>query len=62
MDDYWDPGKVMLQEPSKFLESLFNYDKDNISDDTIKKIQPYMENEEFLPSAIAKVSPGQNFT
>ena len=46
----------MLQEPSKFLESLFNFDKDNIPDDVIKKIQPYMENEEFLPSAIAKVT------
>ena len=45
----------MLQDPGKFLESLFNYDKDNIPDDVIKKIQPLMENEEFLPSAIAKV-------
>lgn len=27
VDDYWDPGKGLLQDPTKFLESLFKYDK-----------------------------------
>ena len=54
-DDYWDVGKSLLVEPQKFLESLFKFDKDNISDATIKSIQPYIENEAFQPSAIAKV-------
>lgn len=27
VDDYWDPGKSLLQDPTKFLESLFKYDK-----------------------------------
>ena len=27
MDDYWDVGKAQLQDPTKFLESLFKYDK-----------------------------------
>ncbi|PVD29059.1 hypothetical protein C0Q70_11656 [Pomacea canaliculata] len=56
VDDYWEPGKGMLQDPTKFLESLFKYDKDNIPDDTIKKIQPYIDDEAFQPAAIAKVS------
>lgn len=27
VDDYWDAGKALLQDPGKFLESLFKYDK-----------------------------------
>ncbi|EMP33877.1 Dynein heavy chain 1, axonemal [Chelonia mydas] len=56
VDDYWEPGKGLLQDPGKFLESLFKYDKDNIADIVIKNIQPYIDNEEFQPAAIAKVS------
>ena len=55
VDDYWDVGKNMLQEPAKFLQSLFDYDKDNIPDAVIQKIQPYIDNEEFTPDAIQKV-------
>uniref|UniRef100_A0A8C3HT11 Dynein axonemal heavy chain 1 n=1 Tax=Chrysemys picta bellii TaxID=8478 RepID=A0A8C3HT11_CHRPI len=56
VDDYWEPGKGLLQDPGKFLESLFKFDKDNIADSVIKAIQPYIDNEEFQPAAIAKVS------
>ena len=56
MDDYWEPGKALLQDPTRFLESLFKYDKDNIPDDVIKRIQPYIDDEAFQPAAIAKVS------
>ncbi|XP_019911214.2 dynein heavy chain 1, axonemal [Esox lucius] len=56
VDDYWEPGKGLLQDPGKFLEGLFKYDKDNIPDTVIKLVQPYIDNEEFQPSAIAKVS------
>ncbi|KAG7263605.1 hypothetical protein CRUP_020855, partial [Coryphaenoides rupestris] len=44
VDDYWGPGKALLQDPGKFLESLFKFDK------------PYIDNEEFQPASIAKVS------
>lgn len=27
VDDYWEPGKAMIQDPQKFLDSLFAYDK-----------------------------------
>lgn len=27
LDDYWEPGKGLLQDPGKFLESLLKYDK-----------------------------------
>jgi len=31
IDDYWEPSKkTLLADPTKFLESLFSYDKDAI--------------------------------
>ncbi|TKS70983.1 Dynein heavy chain 1, axonemal [Collichthys lucidus] len=56
INDYWEPGKGLLQDPGKFLESLFNYDKENIPKKVIGLIQPYIDNEEFQPESIAKVS------
>ncbi|GFN88548.1 dynein heavy chain 1, axonemal [Plakobranchus ocellatus] len=56
IDDYWEPGKAQLQDPGKFLESLFSYDKDNIPVETIKRIEPYINNPNFTPEAILKVS------
>lgn len=55
VDDYWEPGKALLQNPERFLESLFKYDRDNIPDAVITKIQPYIDNEDFTPAAISKV-------
>ncbi|KAK0056678.1 dynein heavy chain 1 axonemal-like isoform X1 [Biomphalaria pfeifferi] len=56
VEDFWEVGRALLQDPTKFLESLFKYDKDNIPDEVIKKIQPYIDDESFTPAAIAKVS------
>ncbi|XP_066555780.1 dynein axonemal heavy chain 1 [Amia ocellicauda] len=56
VDDYWEPGKSLLQEPMRFLEGLYKFDKDNIPDSVIRLIQPYIDNEEFQPASIAKVS------
>lgn len=56
INDYWEPGKALLMDPGKFLEGLFKFDKDNIPDDVIKKIQPLIDNPDFTPAAIAKVS------
>lgn len=56
IDDYWEPGKALLQEPAKFLDGLFKYDRDNIPDPVITKIQPYIDNDDFTPTAISKVS------
>ncbi|VDD79452.1 unnamed protein product [Mesocestoides corti] len=56
VDDYWEPGKAMLQDPGKFLDSLLNFDRDNIPDAIIARIQPYIDSEAFTPQAISKVS------
>jgi len=55
--DYWDTAqKTLLSDAKHFLASLFDYDKENIPDATIKKIEPYIAMEEFTPKAIEKAS------
>ena len=61
IDDYWEPGKALLTDPAKFLESLFKYDKENIPDATILKIQSYIDSENFTPLAISKVKTEGDF-
>ena len=56
VDDYWDVGKGLLKDSNKFLKSLFDYDKENIPEKVIKKITEYVENDQFTPEVIAKVS------
>lgn len=54
--DYWSVCGPLLQNPQKFLDSLFSYDRDHIPDSVIQKIQPYIDNADFTPAAISKVS------
>lgn len=56
VDDYWEPGKALLADPQKFLDSLLNFDKDNISESTIQKIKPYIDSPDFQVSVISRVS------
>ncbi|KAJ8395762.1 hypothetical protein AAFF_G00029990 [Aldrovandia affinis] len=56
VDDYWEPGKSLLQDPNRFLDSLLKFDKENIPGSVIRLVQPYIDNEEFQPVSIAKVS------
>ncbi|GFH08630.1 uncharacterized protein HaLaN_03619 [Haematococcus lacustris] len=54
--NYWEPSKKLLNDPSKFLDSLLTYDKDNIPDAVIRRVEPYIQMEEFTPEAVSKVS------
>ncbi|KAH9628460.1 hypothetical protein HF086_005913 [Spodoptera exigua] len=55
-EDYWGPSLKMLGD-MKFLESLKNYDKDNIPPAIMKKIRErYIPDRDFDPAVIAKVS------
>jgi dynein heavy chain len=38
------------------LDALFAYDKENIPDTVIQKIEPYINNDKFTPAAIAQVN------
>ena len=55
VDDYWEPSKKMMGDQG-FLNSLFDFDKDNISDETIAKLAPYIEMPEFTPEVVGKGS------
>jgi dynein heavy chain len=54
--DYWDSSRKLLTDASAFLDSLLTFDRDNIPDAIIKRIEPYIGMEEFTPEAVAKVS------
>ncbi|KAJ3324532.1 Dynein heavy chain 1, axonemal, partial [Blyttiomyces sp. JEL0837] len=56
IDDYWEPGRALLADPQKFLDSLMNFDKDNIPEHVIIKIKPYIDSPEFQVSVISRVS------
>mmetsp|Transcript_18662 Transcript_18662/g.41434 ORF Transcript_18662/g.41434 Transcript_18662/m.41434 type:complete len:1758 (-) Transcript_18662:2744-8017(-) len=57
IDDYWQAARDgPLADPRKFLEDLLEFDKDNIPEEVIRKVTPYVEREDFDPAAIKKAS------
>ena len=57
INDYWECSqKQVLNDPKKLLDSLFNFDRDNIPEDVIELITPYMSREDFDPAAIKRAS------
>lgn len=56
MADYWDKSKKLLNDYKKFLSSLEHYEKDNIPDERMHKIQEYLLNPKFVPEEIRKAS------
>jgi dynein heavy chain len=55
VDDYWEPSKKMMGD-QQFLNSLFDFDKDNIPDETVAQLAPYIDLPEFSPEAVGKGS------
>jgi dynein heavy chain len=54
--DYWGPSQKMLSD-SGFLNSLMNYDKDNMNPKIVQEIKKeFLENPDFNPETIAKAS------
>ncbi|KAG2448089.1 hypothetical protein HYH02_007114 [Chlamydomonas schloesseri] len=51
----WDTAKRLLGD-SNFMRSLEEFDKDNIPDANIKKLQKYVEDPTYTPDLVAKVS------
>ncbi|XP_050431121.1 dynein axonemal heavy chain 1-like [Adelges cooleyi] len=54
--DYWEPSRNMMADPAAFLNSLLNYDKENMTEALIQKLEPYIENPNFRPEKIITVS------
>jgi dynein heavy chain len=38
------------------MDSMLNYDKEHLDEKLISKIEPYIQNEEFVPDKVAKGS------
>ncbi|XP_022235446.1 dynein beta chain, ciliary-like, partial [Limulus polyphemus] len=55
-DRSWKAAKVMMGKVDAFLDALINFDKENIHDNCLKAIQPYLKNSEFNPDFIATKS------
>ncbi|XP_052128831.1 dynein axonemal heavy chain 1-like [Frankliniella occidentalis] len=56
VNDFWTPGTALLVNPDHFLNSLVTYDKENMTEDIVKKLKPYIENPQFQPNFVVKVS------
>ena len=52
----WDEGKKLMNNPNDFINTLKNYDKDNIKDNLLKKLKKYTEDPRFEPEKIARKS------
>ena len=51
----WSTAKTIMSD-ANFLQSLFDFDKDNIPDARLKKLKKYTNNEDFTPDNVGKVS------
>ena len=51
----WKTAKGLLGE-STFMQGMVGYDKDNVSDKTLKKLKPYIDNPKFQPDIVANTS------
>ena len=59
-DISWSSSQKLLGN-RQFFETILNYDKDNISPATIKKLQPYIKHPDFnvvKASSVSKASAG----
>lgn len=56
VDDYWIPAQKQLLSDTRFLTNLLEYDKDNIEDSVMTKVQPYVAQVDFQPEKVKKAS------
>ncbi|XP_030257300.1 dynein axonemal heavy chain 9 [Sparus aurata] len=55
-DRSWKAAKVMMAKVDAFLDSLINFNKENIPEACLKAIQPYLQDPEFQPDLVASKS------
>ena len=56
--DYWDAGKKLFSNNNRqlVLDSIINFDYDNIPENIINDLQPYIQNVAFTPTTIESTS------
>ena len=55
-DRSWNNAKVMMAKVDQFLDSLINFDKENIQDANLKAVDPYLSDKDFDPDFIRNKS------
>lgn len=55
-DRSWKAAKVMMAKVDAFLEALISFKKENIHENCLKAIRPYLEDPEFKPELVAAKS------
>ncbi|XP_069808270.1 dynein axonemal heavy chain 9 isoform X2 [Dendropsophus ebraccatus] len=55
-DRSWKAARVVMGKVDSFLDSLINFNKENIHENCIKAIQPYLQDPEFNPEFITSKS------
>ncbi|XP_023385619.1 dynein heavy chain 9, axonemal [Pteropus vampyrus] len=55
-DRSWKAAKVIMAKVDGFLDSLINFDKENIHENCLKAIRPYLQDPEFNPEFVATKS------
>ncbi|XP_060515880.1 dynein beta chain, ciliary [Cylas formicarius] len=55
-DRSWKSAKLVMAKVDAFLDSLINYDKENIHPEIIKAIEPYLKDAEFEPEFVRSKS------
>uniref|UniRef100_A0A8C9XQ20 Dynein axonemal heavy chain 17 n=1 Tax=Sander lucioperca TaxID=283035 RepID=A0A8C9XQ20_SANLU len=55
-DRSWKAAKVMMAKVDAFLDSLINFNKENIPEACLKAIRPYLQDPEFQPDLVASKS------
>merc|ERR1719446_1487529 len=56
IDDYWKQSQGQLRDAKAFIASLKGYDKDNTEESIIKKITPYVEDEDLENEKVKSTS------
>ena len=57
MPDYWEVSQKQVLNDSKFLQSLKDFDKDNVDEKIMKKMrETYIPDENFMPEVVANAS------
>ncbi len=52
----WNAAKSVTADSGAFLQKLLEFDKDNIAEQTSKRVRRYIDNPKFIPDEVAKVS------
>uniref|UniRef100_A0A8C4MCH5 Dynein axonemal heavy chain 9 n=1 Tax=Equus asinus asinus TaxID=83772 RepID=A0A8C4MCH5_EQUAS len=55
-DRSWKATKIIMAKVDSFLDSLINFDKENIHENCLKAIRPYLQDPEFSPEFVATKS------